>query len=135
MLVSTGSEVSYSGDKDGVEMSGVETGGSGTEERIWFWACKMPCCSSGCLTVTKRDVLPLTVDDKLGCKETGAGRARRNPGCLCELLARGVSPVEEGCLDITGRKQTVTGSIYTIFGFVVAIFAIFKITCYLDAPI
>lgn len=89
--------MSYS-EKDGVEMSGVETGGSGTEEMIRFWACRVPRCSS--LTVTKRDVL----DDELGSKETGAGRARRNPACLRERLARGLSSAEEGRLDI--RKQT-----------------------------
>jgi hypothetical protein len=129
--VSTGSEVSYSGDKDGVEMSGVDAGGSGAEERIRFWACKMPRCSSGCLTVTKRDVL----DEELGCEETasGEGRAMRNPGFVRERLARGISSVEEGRLDISGRKEN--GETVTIFGFVVAIFVIvsskLKITGYL----
>ena len=122
MLVSTGSDskASYSGDKDVVEIFGVEAGGSGAEERIRFWACKITRCSLGCLTVTKRDVL----DDELDCEETasGAGRAMRNPGFVREHLARGFSSVEEGHLDISGSGRKETGE--TIFGFVVAIFVI-----------
>lgn len=99
----TGREVSYSEDKEGVEMSAVDTGGSGTEERIRFWACRIPRCSSGRLTVTKRDVLD--GEPELGCDGPGASRARRNPGGgLRERLGRGLSSAEEGRLDI--RKQT-----------------------------
>src|ERR1700678_162163 len=97
----TGSEVSYSEDKDGEEMSSV--GGSGTKESIRFWTSRMPRCSSGRVTVTKRDVLD--GEPKLGCDEPGAGQAMRNPrGGLRERLARGLSSAEEGRLDI--RKQT-----------------------------
>jgi hypothetical protein len=82
----------------------VEIGGSGTEERRRFWACRMPRCSLSCRTVTKREEL----DDELDC--TGADRARRNPGCLRVRLTKGVpvasAEVLAGRLDI--RYQTTT---------------------------
>lgn len=48
----------------------------------------MPHRSSGWLTVMNREVLILLL---LGCEETGAGRARRNPAGLRGRLGGGIS--------------------------------------------
>ena len=79
------------------------------EVRTRFWASKMPRCSSGWFTVTNRVLLVLVV--VLGCEETGAGRATRNPAGLRERFAGGI-PFEE--LDRFDIKEGCKVELYHI---------------------